>query len=150
MIFKIQLYLYPFKTKHSRQIYTALDWLGDVGGLLDGMKFFGGILIPIYSFFIGDPLSAFIINSTYKRDSRRINQVFIAQENQPRIDRIHNLRNFRTLPCIRCRSKKEQRILGRALQRTEKILEIDHFVRTMMQVRIALKTIFTKTERYLI
>ena len=31
-----------------------------------------------------------------------------------------------------------------------KELEVDHFIKTMMQIRIMLKTLFTKTELFLI
>ena len=36
-------------TIHKRSIYTALDLLGDVGGLLDGLRLLGGILISVYT-----------------------------------------------------------------------------------------------------
>ena len=38
-------------TTIERQTYSILDWLGDVGGLLDGLKIIGSLLIaPIASF----------------------------------------------------------------------------------------------------
>ena len=43
--------LHPSMTTIERQTYSFLDWLGDVGGLLDGLKIIGSILIaPIASF----------------------------------------------------------------------------------------------------
>ena len=34
---------------HNRKTYSLLDWLGDVGGLLDGMYLLGELLIAGYS-----------------------------------------------------------------------------------------------------
>ena len=34
---------------HNRKTYSLLDWLGDVGGLLDGMYLIGELLIAGYS-----------------------------------------------------------------------------------------------------
>ena len=32
----------------KRQIYTILDLLGDIGGLLDALKAFGSIIVMLY------------------------------------------------------------------------------------------------------
>ena len=34
---------------HNRKTYSLLDWLGDVGGLLDGMYLIGELLVAGYS-----------------------------------------------------------------------------------------------------
>jgi len=34
---------------HNRKTYGLLDWLGDVGGLLDGLYLIGEILVAGYS-----------------------------------------------------------------------------------------------------
>ena len=52
---------------HKRSIYTALDFLGDVGGLLDGLKLIGNIIITVYTFTFGNPLNAFLMNSLFKK-----------------------------------------------------------------------------------
>ena len=44
------------QTKQKRSIYTLLDLLGDVGGLLDGLRLLGGILMSAYTFIVGSPL----------------------------------------------------------------------------------------------
>ena len=51
---------------HTRQIYTGLDWLGDVGGLLDGLKLVGKVFIFILKFLFGNPLDYFLLQSLYK------------------------------------------------------------------------------------
>ena len=43
--------LHPSMTTIERQTYSILDWLGDVGGLFDGLKIIGSFIIaPIASF----------------------------------------------------------------------------------------------------
>jgi len=34
---------------HKRKTYSLLDWIGDVGGLLDGLYLIGEILVTGYS-----------------------------------------------------------------------------------------------------
>jgi len=34
---------------HKRKTYSLLDWIGDVGGLLDGMYLIGEIIVTGYS-----------------------------------------------------------------------------------------------------
>ena len=53
--------------KHHRSIYTFLDFLGDVGGLLDGLKLIGGLLVSAYTFIVGNPLNAYLVNALFKR-----------------------------------------------------------------------------------
>lgn len=38
----------PNLIKHSRSIYTILDWLGDVGGLMDAFIYIGQALMMIF------------------------------------------------------------------------------------------------------
>ena len=53
-MFKINSYwieLDTSLTKIERQTYGFLDWLGDVGGLLDGLRIIGSVLVaPIAAF----------------------------------------------------------------------------------------------------
>ena len=53
------------------------------------------------------------------------------------------------LLCTCLRKKKERRLLSKGLDRVDDLLEIDQFLKTSMQVRIALKAMFSKTERFL-
>ena len=57
---------------------------------------------------------------------------------------------FTALNFTAFRGNKERRLLSKGLDRTWKELEIDRVLRTQMQVRVALKTLFTKAERFLI
>ena len=57
-------------TEHSRSIYTALDMLGDVGGLLDGLRLVGSGVIFLFHLMNGDPLQAFLMRSFFKKATR--------------------------------------------------------------------------------
>ena len=48
---------------HTRSIYTGLDMLGDVGGLVDGLRFIGTILIYFFNFLRGDPLQSYLVGA---------------------------------------------------------------------------------------
>ena len=51
---------------YSRAIYTALDFLGDVGGLLDALKYIGVGFLWIIQ---GNSLIQFLISGVLKTDS---------------------------------------------------------------------------------
>ena len=51
---------------HKRQIYTILDLLGDVGGLLDALKAFGSIIILLHFKLVGDPVIKYLLESIFK------------------------------------------------------------------------------------
>ena len=53
---------------YKRSIYSFFDWLGDVGGLLDGFRLVGGIVMTVYTLVVGNPLSAFLVNSLFKKE----------------------------------------------------------------------------------
>ena len=48
---------------YKRSIYTILDFLGDLGGLLDALKAVVGILVTIFFKMRGDPVNKFLIKS---------------------------------------------------------------------------------------
>ena len=64
--FEIRIKLNPFIVIHQRSIYSALDLLGDVGGLLDGLTAIGGFFMTVYCFIIGDPLECFLFSRLFK------------------------------------------------------------------------------------
>ena len=61
-------------TQHKRSIYTIMDILGDVGGLLDGLRLLGGFLMSAYTFMVGNPLNAFLVNRLFLRNKVSDNQ----------------------------------------------------------------------------
>ena len=46
---------------YKRSIYTALDWVGDLGGLADGLRLMGYMLMWMYGQIQGNPLSAYLL-----------------------------------------------------------------------------------------
>ena len=55
---------------HHRSIYNFLDWLGDVGGLFDGLKVVGGIIVSMYNIVLGDPLQIYLLKSILKVEKK--------------------------------------------------------------------------------
>ena len=53
---------------YKRSIYSSLDWLGDVGGLFDGLRGIGFLVMLVYKLILGDPLNNFLINMLFKKD----------------------------------------------------------------------------------
>ena len=60
-ILSLQFYYSPDFTEHQRQIYSPLDFLGDVGGLADALLAIGSIFIWILQFFFGSQMGNFMI-----------------------------------------------------------------------------------------
>merc|ERR1712060_556333 len=59
-MFQAKLRLSKDRIAYTRQIYTVLDWLGDIGGLLDALTYIGQMIMFVYFHFIqGDPISYF-------------------------------------------------------------------------------------------
>ena len=53
--------------------------------------------------------------------------------------------------CFSClRNAKEKRMMQKGLGQVEKELELDEFIRLQKKVRITLKTMFTKLERFML
>ena len=51
---------------HTRNVYNLLDYLGDMGGCLDALKYIGSFLVWILT---GDSLGSYLISKLFKRDS---------------------------------------------------------------------------------
>ena len=57
---------------NTRSIYTVLDWLGDVGGLVDALQYIGKLVMFFYFKFISDdPITHFLVTSLFKRENKR-------------------------------------------------------------------------------
>ena len=53
---------------HKRSIYTALDLLGDVGGLFDALKGISAFIVALYFKFTGNPMHEYLLEALYLRD----------------------------------------------------------------------------------
>ena len=63
MTFDIKLY--PDVKVFKRQIYTVLDVIGDIGGLLDGLHVLGMIIISLQMSLFGNPLTIFLMSKIF-------------------------------------------------------------------------------------
>ena len=45
---EINVGLSTLKQVYKRSCYSGLDWVGDVGGLLDGLRFIGALVMGLY------------------------------------------------------------------------------------------------------
>ena len=61
MMFAFEIRLTPDVVYHTRAIYTFLDLLGDVGGLLDALKGFMSFVVAFYFYICGDPIQAYLL-----------------------------------------------------------------------------------------
>ena len=125
--------------QHSREIYSVLDFLGDVGGLYSILLDLGSLLISIITFFFGDALQAFLLKSLYKWES-----FDDARDKSDQLANISSRREINTpfwrwaiLRCCCCRSKqgKMAKIMTDiGNDRVEEQLDIVHFLRQQMML----------------
>ena len=54
--------------QNKRSIYNGLDFLGDVGGLLDGLTAIGSLLMTFFCFLFGNPLDSYLLKSLFKTE----------------------------------------------------------------------------------
>ena len=114
---------------YERSVYTALDWLGDVGGLLDGLREIGFWLITLVWWVIGNPLEAFLLERVFKKDRNSDADYEFPKS----IDNIKGREPFiMRMGCLI--AKRKQRVLEDGLNRTLKELEVDRFIRTQKRV----------------
>ena len=126
-----------------------LDWLGDIGGLRDALFNIGMLVMFINVVIRGNKLEAWLLESFYKKPSKIAKN---KEDVEISILKIKDRTPFRLKSsffyCLRTR--KEKRILDKGLDHTLNELEVDKFIRTQKKVRVALKILFTKLERFLI
>ena len=59
------IYLSPATKVFKRQVYTILDVIGDIGGLLDGLHVLGMIVISFKISIFGNPLTIFLLGKVF-------------------------------------------------------------------------------------
>ena len=65
------IHLAPAVINHTRTIYSGLDFLGEVGGLLDMLRYVVNSLLYLTSLLYGSGLDAYLIRSLFKVDRSR-------------------------------------------------------------------------------
>ena len=84
---------------YKRQVYTALDWLGDVGGLSDALRLIGQGIMYLYTLIFGNPLSSNLLKNIFVRDSKRGDSIK-GETSESKIARIGTRKSFTTV--FRC------------------------------------------------
>ena len=107
---------------HSRSIYSILDFLGDVGGLLGILEPIGGIIVSLFSFCFMSKMENFIMLNTFK--SNRDNDNNFDADVQPGIKNMFGI-------CLRDKDKKRKE---RASARFEKELDVVNFMRKQLKL----------------
>ena len=130
MIFKIG----PNRIVYSRSVYTTLDWLGDVGGLLDALRLIGMFLCAIYTFIRGDLLTYFLLNKLFKKVRHRNRSNNETDTIKEKITDIQNREPFtlRSKFCNCMRKRKEKRLLDKGIEKAFKELEVDRFIKAQI------------------
>ena len=147
--FGIFVYLNSDRQIHTRSIYTALDWLGDVGGLIDGLRIIGTFSMTLYSFIVGSSVEKYILQSVFKKGHR--NERY--DESEQSILKSIAARKSMRIPTILfgcLGSRKERALRKKGIDRAFRELDIDQFIKKQLQLKMMMRTIFTQTERFLL
>ena len=70
--FSLLIFLSPERIMYKRSIYSILDWIGDIGGLFDGLQFIGSIIMGCYYLFRANSLNAFLYRRVFKRETKSV------------------------------------------------------------------------------
>ena len=71
-IFSLLIFLSPDRQMYKRSIYSILDWIGDIGGLFDGLQFIGSLFMGCYYLLRVSDLNAYLFRSVYMRETKLI------------------------------------------------------------------------------
>ena len=106
--------------QYNRSVYSILNFLGDVGGLLSVLLPIGSLVISLIDALFDQTLDGFIIKKVFfnKKFSNSV-----------------------------CCQKVKKRSKDIALARIEKELDVVNFIRKQMKLSVIIKTIFNKERR---
>ena len=136
----------------SRTIYTSLDFLGDVGGLIDALNIIGSLLIWLSH---GNNLVQYLIINTFKvvfepsgQDMKHTDRNSIQQTK----DLIKSRKKIKPSICPSplCFRRDKSMNLEKCAERISKHLDILTYLRRMGMLECALKVIFNRQERFLL
>ena len=71
LLFSMEFMLDRDVFHHNRSIYTALDLLGDVGGLFDALKGISSLIVLVYFQIFGSPINDFLLKSIFIRNPKQ-------------------------------------------------------------------------------
>jgi len=149
---------------HERQVYTLLDMLGDVGGLLDMLMYLGQIVLAIIFKVSGSETIRYLAGALfYRRKEISPYHIHDSNEESSELPRkvLKQLNRQRPVKISRClsllavfgdtnESNKHARFLEKADSRISSELDIVNFIQLQKMTRLALKVVFTKFEYFLL
>ena len=122
--FKIELNLRGYIKVYARQIYNTLDFLGDVGGLKDGLYLFGYLVMQAYALIIGNPLNNYLLEALFKVERHKLSSL----DKQSRLQQIAKRKQFKVQNCLCLQKRRHKKQIEKGLQRIDNTLEIDRFL----------------------
>ena len=139
--------IHPDKIIHKRTRYSVLDWLGDIGGLYDGLRYFFGAIIFLARKIIGSPLNSYLVKTHFKRETAETPEY---EEAEAAVTRINQRENYYySQLCSFLRNRKKRKLFDKGLDIVTKEFEIKRFLKTQKMMRIAISALFSRVERFL-
>ena len=88
-----------------------MDWLGDIGGLLDALKYIGQIVMfPFFKFMRVDPIVHGLVTSLFKREAKNYDgETDVANA----VSLIKKRKQFFTLPFYWCGKRRDKILFAR-------------------------------------
>lgn len=104
-IFVLYIQLDKVLRSTERTIYSGIDVISDIGGLFEGLYFFGRIIVGFFTLIVGNPLNAFLTDSLFKSEEFTIND-----RKKTEIERIASRTKFKSQYFSSLRDRKIKRI----------------------------------------
>ena len=137
---------------HNRKIYSGLDFLGEVGGLLSFLLTVGTWFISLMNVFSASFLERHVIQKVFRKLDKRskLPSKPYQSKNGNQIDCKVKSLTKRRRSFIQNVAENLENPYKKALRRVQKELDIVNFIKKQIKVNIILETIFSKTERILV
>ena len=65
LMFSYKMSMSPDTKVYSREVYNLLDFIGDLGGLFDGLYYLFSFVLGIFSFFGRNEMMAFVVSKLF-------------------------------------------------------------------------------------
>ena len=128
---------------HQRQIYTPLDFIGDVGGFTDALQYIGVFVMWMAQ---GNSVIAFLTSNIFRKANSQSGEIGPVKAIQMR----EKLRP-RTCSSPLCLRRRRWATFERqAKSKIDRELDILTYLRKLFKLEAAFKVIFTKSERLLL
>ena len=118
-------------------MYSFWDLSGDIGGLVEILKTFGGLLISFLTIFNGSNLDKYLISQLF----------FLESKSETKAKRKHA--KFESPLCLLKRKPQKFSMYSKGLSRIDKELDLVEFIRHQLIDKISMNLLFTRSESYL-